>query len=559
MSLKNVSIISPEPGNGRNVVALGLVALLAKTNVTSVFRPAVSCTETFTDTLLDYANAHQTREQAIGVTLRDARINKQSARAQIVSKFIDTNAQLNPAVRVIVGSDRNGVGDPERFSFNADVSADLQAPVLLTVCTLHRTPQQVHETIEACTEVIVDAGTKVIGVFITGCDENQCTSLRTYFKDYDVPVWTVPFLDLEENATPDDAIGSFAAHVPADELLRTLDSPFVPPTTPYAFQYDILARAKKNRKTIVLPEGADDRIITAANYLLESNVVDIVIIGERDEILERGKKLDLKSLDKARFQSMEDEQLLTEMIDKLCELRAKKGMTPDVARKTLRDPNYFGTMLVVLGQADGLVTGAISSTANTVRPALQLIKMKPGTKSVSGAFLMCLKDHVSVFADCAINLDPDPEQLADIALQSAQTAKAFSIEPRVGMLSYSTLGSGKGPDVDLVVQATSIVREKNPDLALVGPIQFDAAWSPDVAKVKAPGDPVAGRVSVFVFPDLDSGNICYKAVQRSSGAVAIGPILQGLNKPVNDLSRGALVQDIINTIALTAIEAQQND
>ncbi len=345
MSLKNVSIISPEPGNGRNVVALGLVALLAKTNVTSVFRPAVSCKETFTDTLLDYANAHQTREQAIGVTLRDARINKQSARAQIVSKFIDTNAQLNPAVRVIVGSDRNDVGDPERFSFNADVSADLQAPVLLTVCTLHRTPQQVHETIEACTEIIVDAGTKVIGVFITGCDENQCTSLRTYFNDYDVPVWTVPFLDLEENATPDDAIGSFAAHVPADELLRTLDSPFVPPTTPYAFQYDILARAKKNRKTIVLPEGADDRIITAANYLLESNVVDIVIIGERDEILERGKKLDLKSLGKARFQSMEDEQLLTEMIDKLCELRAKKGMTPDVARKTLRDPNYFGTML----------------------------------------------------------------------------------------------------------------------------------------------------------------------------------------------------------------------
>ena len=172
---------------------------------------------------------------------------------------------------------------------------------------------------------------------------------------------------------------------------------------------------------------------------------------------------------------------------------------------------------------------------------------------------MCLKDHVSVFADCAINLDPDPEQLADIALQSAQTAKAFSIEPRVGMLSYSTLGSGKGPDVDLVVQATSIVREKDPDLALVGPIQFDAAWSPDVAAVKAPGDPVAGRVSVFVFPDLDSGNICYMAVQRSSGAVAIGPILQGLNKPVNDLSRGALVQDIINTIALTAIEAQQND
>ena len=330
-------------------------------------------------------------------------------------------------------------------------------------------------------------------------------------------------------------------------------------TTPYAFQYDLLARAKADRKTIVLPEGSDDRIIQAADYLLQSDICDLIIIGEQDDILERGRALGLKSIDRARFQSMDDEQLLAVMVDRLCELRAKKGMTPDVARKTLRDPNYFGTMLVVLGQADGLVSGAISSTANTVRPALQLIKTKPGIKSVSGAFLMCLKDHVSVFADCAINLDPDPEQLADIALQSAQTAKAFSIEPRVGMLSYSTLGSGKGPDVDLVVEATSMVKEKAPDLELVGPIQFDAAWSPEVASVKAAGNPVAGRVTVFVFPDLDSGNICYKAVQRTANAVAIGPILQGLNKPVNDLSRGALVQDIINTIALTAIEAQQND
>ena len=209
--------------------------------------------------------------------------------------------------------------------------------------------------------------------------------------------------------------------------------------------------------------------------------------------------------------------------------------------------------------ADGLVSGAISSTANTVRPALQLIKTKPGVSSVSGAFLMCLKDHVSVFADCAINLDPDPQQLADIAIQSAETAKAFSIDPKIGLLSYSTLGSGKGPDVDLVVEATSIAQNKRPDLPIVGPIQFDAAWSKTVARVKAFGNPIAGNVTVFVFPDLDAGNICYKAVQRTSGAVAIGPVLQGLNRPVNDLSRGALVQDIINTIALTAIEAQSNE
>lgn len=559
MSLKNVSILSPNPGNGRNAVALGVVNALSRHLSTSIFRPAVSPDETFTDTLLKYTSSDQTHAQAVGVTLQTARLRKKEAREQIVANFIDTNAVLRSQARVIVGSDKTKVGDPERFSFNADVSADLQLPVLLTVCTIRRTPDEVLETIESCSEVITNAGTKVIGVFVTGCKDDQASTLKEYFKDYAVRVWTLPFIDLSDLSHADDAIALFDEHVPEHELMETLDSPFVPPTTPYAFQYDLLARAKADRKTIVLPEGSDDRIIQAADYLLQSDVCDLIIIGEQDDILERGRRLGLHSLDKARFQSMDDEQLLAVMINRLCELRAKKGMTPDVARKTLRDPNYFGTMLVVLGQADGLVSGAISSTANTVRPALQLIKTKPGIKSVSGAFLMCLKDHVSVFADCAINLDPDPEQLADIALQSAQTAKAFSVEPRIGMLSYSTLGSGKGPDVDLVDAATNIVRQKAPDLELVGPIQFDAAWSPEVASVKAAGNPVAGRVTVFVFPDLDSGNICYKAVQRTANAVAIGPILQGLNKPVNDLSRGALVQDIINTIALTAIEAQQND
>ena len=232
-------------------------------------------------------------------------------------------------------------------------------------------------------------------------------------------------------------------------------------------------------------------------------------------------------------------------------------MTEQKARETLKDPTYFGTMLVQLDQADGLVSGSINSTANTVRPALQVIKTKPGASLVSGSFLMCFKDHVAVFADCAINLNPNAEQLADIAIQSAETAAAFGIEPKVGMLSYSTLGSGKGPDVDLVEEATALVCSKAPDLQVVGSVQFDAAWSPTVAATKAKGNDVAGHVNVFVFPDLCAGNIAYKAVQRSSGAIAIGPVLQGLNKPVNDLSRGATVQDIINTVALTAVEAQQ--
>ncbi len=559
VSLKNVSVISPEPGEGRNVAAIGLVNMLAATAKTSVFRPDVPDNDTFTDSLLKVTKTDQTHEQATGVSTRDAQLNKGDARAKIIERFIETNAQLDPQIRVIVGSDRTNVGDPERFTFNADVSADLQSPVLLTVSALARSVEDIRQTIDACREVVSNAGTQVIGIFVTDCADGNIETISNEFVEYDLPVWTLPYVELGENDEHvDDAIAAFDEHVGKESLLRVLETPFVPPTTPFAFQYDLLARAKSDKQTIVLPEGQDDRIITAADYLLKSEVVNLIIIGDHNEILHRGKELGLTSLEQAKYVSLDDKKLLDQMVPKLCELRAKKGMTEDIALKTLRDANYFGTMLVVLGMADGLVSGAIGSTANTVRPALQLIKTKPTAKAVSGAFLMCLKDHVSVFADCAINLDPDPQQLADIAIQSAETAKSFGVDPRVGMLSYSTLGSGKGPDVDLVVEATAVAQEKRPDLPIVGPIQFDAAWSPTVAKAKAPGNAIAGNVSVFVFPDLDAGNICYKAVQRTSGAVAIGPVLQGLNKPVNDLSRGALVQDIINTIALTAIEAQSN-
>lgn len=426
----------------------------------------------------------------------------------------------------------------------------------MAVCTINRTPEQVRFTVEASTATIEAAGTKVVGVFITGCKDDQPEALHAEFADYPVPVWTLPAVDFSEEGAVAKASEAFSFNVDTADLLAAIDAPFEVPTTPYAFQYSLLGKAKADRKTIVLPEGEEDRIIKAADYLLERDVVDLIIVGDENAILARGEELGLKSLSKAKFQAMDDEEVLTPMVAKLCELRAKKGMTEDQARKQLTDASYFGTMLVVLGLADGLVSGSVNSTANTVRPALQVIKTKPGTSLVSGAFLMCFKDHVAVFSDCAINLNPNAEQLAEIAIQSAETAKAFGLEPKVGMLSYSTLGSGKGPDVDLVEAATAIVKDKAPELAVVGSIQFDAAWSPTVAATKAKGDPVAGHVNVFVFPDLCAGNIGYKAVQRSSGAVAVGPVLQGLNRPVNDLSRGATVQDIINTVALTAIEAQ---
>lgn len=556
MSLTSVTIISPEAANGRNVVALGVVTALASIKKTAVFRPAVCRKDTFTDILLEASNTGLTREQSVGVCPRRAREDKAGSRADIVAAYTEAIEAAQPEAVVIVGTDKSPVNDPALFAFNADVAADLKAPVLLAVCTINRTPEQVRFTVEASTATIEAAGTKVVGVFITGCKDDQPEALYAEFADYPVPVWTLPAVDFSEEGAVAKASEAFSFNVDTADLLAAIDAPFEVPTTPYAFQYSLLGKAKADRKTIVLPEGEEDRIIKAADYLLERDVVDLIIVGDENAILARGEELGLKSLSKAKFQAMDDEEVLTPMVAKLCELRAKKGMTEDQARKQLTDASYFGTMLVVLGLADGLVSGSVNSTANTVRPALQVIKTKPGTSLVSGAFLMCFKDHVAVFSDCAINLNPNAEQLAEIAIQSAETAKAFGLEPKVGMLSYSTLGSGKGPDVDLVEAATAIVKDKAPELAVVGSVQFDAAWSPTVAATKAKGDPVAGHVNVFVFPDLCAGNIGYKAVQRSSGAVAVGPVLQGLNRPVNDLSRGATVQDIINTVALTAIEAQ---
>ena len=556
VSLTSVTIISPEAANGRNVVALGVITALASIKKTAVFRPAVCRKDTFTDILLEASNTGLTREQSVGVCPRRAREDKAGSRADIVAAYTEAIEAAQPEAVVIVGTDKSPVNDPALFAFNADVAADLKAPVLLAVCTINRTPEQVRFTVEASTATIEAAGTKVVGVFITGCKDDQPEALHAEFADYPVPVWTLPAVDFSEEGAVAKASEAFSFNVDTADLLAAIDAPFEVPTTPYAFQYSLLGKAKADRKTIVLPEGEEDRIIKAADYLLERDVVDLIIVGDENAILARGEELGLKSLSKAKFQAMDDEEVLTPMVAKLCELRAKKGMTEDQARKQLTDASYFGTMLVVLGLADGLVSGSVNSTANTVRPALQVIKTKPGTSLVSGAFLMCFKDHVAVFSDCAINLNPNAEQLAEIAIQSAETAKAFGLEPKVGMLSYSTLGSGKGPDVDLVEAATAIVKDKAPELAVVGSIQFDAAWSPTVAATKAKGDPVAGHVNVFVFPDLCAGNIGYKAVQRSSGAVAVGPVLQGLNRPVNDLSRGATVQDIINTVALTAIEAQ---
>jgi len=339
-------------------------------------------------------------------------------------------------------------------------------------------------------------------------------------------------------------------------LLVRLESHRTNTVTPLMFQHQLMVRAKENIKTIVLPEGSDDRILQAASEVLHKGIAKLIILGDPETISSRAASLKL-DLSAAELMSIEGSKHFDTCVNEYVKLRAHKGVTPEQARETMKDGSYFGTMLVQLGIADGMVSGAAHTTANTIRPAFEFVKTKPGVSVVSSVFLMALADRVVVYGDCAVIPEPTAEQLADIAISSAATAKNFGIDPKVALLSYSTGTSGTGADVDKVRAATELVHKRAPELSVDGPIQFDAAVDVAVAKAKLPESDVAGKATVFVFPDLNTGNNTYKAVQRTAGAVAIGPVLQGLKKPVNDLSRGALVEDIVNTIALTAIQAAQ--
>ena len=347
----------------------------------------------------------------------------------------------------------------------------------------------------------------------------------------------------------------FSEFVDEEALLAAIDLPRTEIRTPTMFEYQIQQKARSNRQRIVLPESTDDRVLTAAAIALQRSVAEIILLGDAARISARASELGL-NLSEAKVISPEDPQLLQGFAREYAKLRAHKGVTVEQALEKLKDLSYFGTMMVHLGMADGMVSGAVNTTANTIRPSLEFIKTAPGVSVVSGSFLMCMSNRVLVYADCAVNPDPTAEQLADIAISSARTAENFGIEPRVAMLSYSTGDSGFGADVDKVREATRLVRERAPQIKVEGPIQFDAAVDEVVARKKMPGSEVAGRATVFIFPDLNTGNNTYKAVQRTSGAVAVGPMLQGLRKPVNDLSRGALVDDIGSTITITAIQAQ---
>jgi phosphate acetyltransferase len=429
-----------------------------------------------------------------------------------------------------------------------------RSEVLLGVLTAHAAA-----TFPSISGIVLNGGfavSETVARLINGL-EAGLPIIRTELGSYDTALaitQTRGRLAAESQRKRDTALSLFEKHVDGHALLDLLDVARPEVVTPLMFEYGLLERARRERKHIVLPEGYDDRILRAAATLLTRDVADLTILGEEIEIRARAIGLGL-DISRATVLSNHDHVLVYRFAEEYQRRRAHKGVTLEQARETVQDVSYFGTMMVELGLADGMVSGAMHTTAHTIRPSFEIIKTKPGVEVVSSVFFMALADRVLVYGDCAIVPVPTAEQLADIAISSAATARQFSIEPRIAMLSYSTGESGSGADVDKVRRATELVRERAPELAVEGPIQYDAAADAAVARTKLPDSDVAGRATVFIFPDLNTGNNTYKAVQRSSGAVAIGPVLQGLNKPINDLSRGALVQDIVNTVAITAIQA----
>jgi phosphate acetyltransferase len=424
--------------------------------------------------------------------------------------------------------------------------------------------------VASCASAVAPEVPAVAGVVLTAGYE-PAEAVRRLIDRAPFPVFETPsrtfavasaVAAVQPHIEPDDerrianALGAFQAGVDPVELGDRIAVEREPRMTPVMFEYELLERAKEDRRHIVLPEGDDDRVLQAADILLRRGAVALTILGRPEQVGTRAAALGLE-LSEASVVDPESSPLRKAFAERYHELRAHKGMTEELAFETVADESYFGTLMVLHGEVDGMVSGAAHTTGDTIRPAFEIIKARPGVSVVSSVFLMCLADRVLVYGDCAVNPKPDVEQLADIAIGSAETAWSFGIEPRVAMLSYSTGESGKGEDVDRVRDATATVRERRPDLSVEGPIQYDAAVDASVARVKLPESDVAGQATVLVFPDLHTGNIAYKAVQRSAGAVAVGPVLQGLRKPVNDLSRGCTVQDIVSTVVITAIQAQE--
>ncbi|WP_083379128.1 phosphate acetyltransferase [Boudabousia tangfeifanii] len=530
--VQSLSVLTLTPVASRDAIAVGLAELIERQGKEvnlwrTVGKPRPS--EVFGDILpvASYAEVLENRDAAL-------------------EKVVEYSRGLS-GFSLALGSNFEGMNGWDEFGFNAEVAANAATPVLLVLSKAAGCPCK---SSRAAAASLAQAHATLAGILVVDCPEPavQAAHLGEKLADLNVPVIAAGQIETAEAAATLRA--AFGEH-----LDRVLNAEVNPITTPLQFQLGLVEQARKQKTTIVLPEPDDDRILRATEQLLAADVANIVLVGEEAQVRARATELGL-NIEGAKVVSNHDEELVEKYATEYAKLREKKGMTLEKAREVVQDVSFFGTMMVYFGDADGMVSGAAHTTAHTIVPSFQTIKTKPGTAIVSSVFLMLMPDQVHVYGDCAVNPNPTPEQLADIAISSAQTARDFGIDPKVAMISYSSGDSGSGPDVDAVKEATRLAKEKAPELVLDGPLQFDAAYDPTVAAAKMPNSPVAGQANVYIFPSLSVGNALYKAVQRTSGATAVGPVLQGLKKPVNDLSRGALVEDIVNTVVITAVQAQ---
>lgn len=450
---------------------------------------------------------------------------------------------------------------PYAAEYNYKIALALNAEVIFVACPNGCSIEKIGNQFRILALPYLNHNVAVIGAIVNKAlvsDGVNFYERYCFFDKKQIKVLgTIPYrndiYEAGQNNYLEEVKSQIAKHIDVSWIWQMLNSVEEPRLTPPFFMYQLITKARAAKKNIILPEGDEPRTIQAANICAEKGLARCILLGDKNSIYKAASGLAVKLHDDVKI--IEPDAVRDKYVEALVELRKSKGMTPEMAREQLQDNTMLGTVMLKLNEVDGLVAGATHTTAKTIRPALQIIKTVPGIKLASSVFFMCLPEQVLVFGDCAINQNPTAEELADIAIQSADSAQAFGIIPRVAMLSYSTGTSGAGPSVDLVRTATELVRQKRPDLEIEGPIQYDAAVMPEVAKLKAPNSRVAGRATVMIFPSLDVGNVTYKAVQRSAEIVCFGPMIQGLQKPVNDLSRGCLVEDIVYTIALTCVQA----
>ena len=561
-------LLGTGPQCGKTIAAFGIIDyLISQGHKVAFYRPVVSYTRDGKDEILSRLigrfNPSFSYDDAYAYTLAEVReLINEGKESHVYDTILGKCKKLEEThdFVVCIGSDFHNRDMMLEFEVNTQIAADLGAPALVILKGSVRTEDDLSASARGTIRDLRKAAVEVVGCMLSWSrlsaadTEKFKTGIHSAPEDQATPnVFVLPE-NADASFSAESSIAYLKENMDIGAFVKYVEKHTMTVVTPKMFEFALMERAKKHKMRIVLPEGEDDRILIAAADVDARNVADIIILGDEKAVKKRMGELGLKFggaiITPAKYAKFD------EYANAYYETRKSKGITPEQARKTMLDPSYFGTMMVWKNDADGMVSGARNTTAHTITPAFQFVKMKPGITTVSSIFLMCMKDRVLALGDCAVNPNPTADQLAAIAVSSAQTARIFGVDPRVAMLSYSTGTSGKGPDVDLVAEATKLAQAMAPDLPIDGPLQYDAAIDPVVAKTKLPNSKVAGKATVFIFPDLNTGNNTYKAVQRAANAVAVGPILQGLNKPVNDLSRGCLVPDIINTIAITAVQAQ---